>query len=53
MNPAAMSLTEIEEAIREVSAEVRQALDRGERIGELSSRLWRLRAEAQFRQRSG
>lgn len=52
-NPAAMSLTEIEAEIAKISTEVRQALVSGERLGELSSKLWRLSAEIQFRQRSG
>jgi hypothetical protein len=50
-NPAEMSLSEIEAEIAKISTEVRQALATGEKLGELSSKLWRLSAERQFRQR--
>jgi hypothetical protein len=46
-----LSDQEIERELSEVARKVRQALDHGDRIGELSARLWRLRAEAQFRER--
>lgn len=51
-NPSEMSLSEIEKKIAEITVEVRQAVVSGEKLGELSSKLWRLSAEMQFRQRS-
>lgn len=52
-DPSKLSDQEIERELGEVAAKVRQAVDRGGHIGELSARLFRLRAEQRFRQRSG
>jgi hypothetical protein len=48
-----LSDQEIERELAEVAAKARDAIANGERIGELSSRLFRLRAELRFRERSG
>ena len=51
-DPSKLTVGEIEAKIAEISTEVREALaSGGSKLGELSSKLWRLRAEAQFRQR--
>jgi hypothetical protein len=50
-DPSKLTVGEIEAKIPEISTEVRQAVASGGKLGELSSKLWRLQAEAQFRQR--
>lgn len=51
-DPRTLSLSEIERELTEVAAKVREALERGDRIGELSARLFRLRAEQRFREKT-
>jgi hypothetical protein len=50
-DPSKLTDEEIESKLGEISTEIRDALASGSQLGELSSKLWRLRAEAQFRQR--
>jgi hypothetical protein len=47
-----LTVEQIERELTEVAAKARNANANGSQIGELSSRLWRLRAELRFRERS-
>jgi hypothetical protein len=44
-----LSDQEIEQELGEIAEKVREAIAKGSHIGELSSRLFRLRAEQRFR----